>query len=56
MVSELLSFKAWDMKRRILGEDVKIRIEKFDRTNFGFWRMQIENYLHGKKLSLPLLG
>ena len=31
-------------------------IEKFDGTNFGYWRMQIENYLYRKKLHLPLLG
>ena len=31
-------------------------IEKFNGTNFGFWRMQIEDYLYGKKLHLPLLG
>ena len=31
-------------------------IEKFDDTDFGFWRMQIEDYLYGKKLHLPLLG
>ena len=31
------------------------RIEKFDGTNFGFWRMQINDYLYGKKLHLPLL-
>ena len=31
-------------------------IEKFDGTDFGFWRMQIEDYLHGKKLHLPLIG
>ena len=30
-------------------------IEKIDGTNFGFWRMQIEDYLYGKKLHLPLL-
>ena len=30
-------------------------IEKFDSTDFGFWRMQIEDYLCGKKLHLPLL-
>ena len=30
--------------------------EKFDGTDFGFWRMQIEDYLYGKKLHLPLLG
>ena len=32
------------------------RIENFDATYFGFWRMQIEDYLYGKKLHLPLLG
>ena len=31
-------------------------IEKFDGTGFGFWRMQIEHYLYGRKLHLPLLG
>ena len=31
------------------------RIEKFDGTDFGFWRMQIKDYLYGKKLHLPLL-
>ena len=30
-------------------------IEKFDGTDFGYWRMQIEDYLYGKKLHLPLL-
>ena len=32
------------------------RIENFDGTYFGFWRMQIGDYLYGKKLHLPLLG
>ena len=31
-------------------------IENFDGTNFGFWMMQIEDYLYRKKLHLPLLG
>ena len=31
-------------------------IEKFDGTTFGYWRVQIEDYLYGKKLHLPLLG
>ncbi|KAM4111506.1 hypothetical protein ACJW30_05G072500 [Castanea mollissima] len=31
-------------------------IEKFDGTDFVYWRMQIEDYLYGKKLHLPLLG
>ena len=30
-------------------------IEKFNGTDFGFWRMQIEDYLYGKKLHLPFL-
>ena len=32
------------------------RIKKFDGTDFGFQRMQIEDYLYGKKFHLPLLG
>ena len=32
------------------------RIEKFDGTDFTYWRMQIEDYLYGRKLHLPLLG
>ena len=41
----------------ISGEEVKgFGIEKFDGTDFGYWRMQIEDYLYGKKLHLPLLG
>ena len=31
-------------------------IEKFDGTDFTYWRMQIEDYLYGRKLQLPLLG
>ena len=31
-------------------------IEKFDGTNFAYWRMQIEDYLYRRKLHLPLLG
>lgn len=39
------------------GADVKASgIEKFDGTDYGYWRMQIEDYLYGKKLHLPLLG
>ena len=29
-------------------------IEKFDGTDFMYWRMQIEDYLYGRKLHLPL--
>uniref|UniRef100_A0A2N9IQA4 CCHC-type domain-containing protein n=1 Tax=Fagus sylvatica TaxID=28930 RepID=A0A2N9IQA4_FAGSY len=39
------------------GEDGKMsRIEKFDGTDFGYWKIQIEDYLYRKKLHLPLLG
>ena len=31
-------------------------IEKFDGTDFAYWRMQVEDYLYGRKLHLPLLG
>ena len=31
-------------------------IEKFDEIDFAYWRMQIEDYLYGKKLHLSLLG
>ena len=30
--------------------------EKFDGTNFTYWRIQIKDYLYGRKLHLPLLG
>ena len=32
------------------------RIEKFDGTDFAYWRMQIKDYLYGRKLHLPFLG
>lgn len=39
------------------GEALKASaIEKFDETNFEYWRMQIENYLYDEKLHLPLIG
>ena len=39
------------------GEDGNTSgIEKFDGTDFGYWNMQIEDYLYGKKLHLPFLG
>ena len=38
------------------GEEVKgSGIEKFDGTDFGYWRMQIEDYLYENKLHLSLL-
>jgi len=39
------------------GEEGKASgIENFDGTDFGYWRMQIKDYLYGKKWHLPLLG
>ena len=31
-------------------------IEKFNGTDFAYWRMQIGDYLYGRKFHLPLLG
>ena len=31
-------------------------IENFDGIDFGFWRIQIEDYLYWKKLHLSLMG
>jgi hypothetical protein len=39
-----------------MAEEGKLRIEKFDGSNFGFWKMQIEDYLYQKDLYLPLEG
>ena len=38
------------------GSRKSIWNRKFDGIDFGFWRMQIEDYLYVKKLHLPLLG
>ena len=38
------------------ADEGNVRIEKFDCANFGFWKMQIEDYLYQKKLYQPLLG
>ena len=41
----------------MVGEEGKSSgIEKFDGTDFAYWRMQIEDYLYGKKLHLSRLG
>nr|KYP34487.1 Retrovirus-related Pol polyprotein from transposon TNT 1-94 [Cajanus cajan] len=37
-------------------EEGKVKIEKFDGKDFGFWKMQIEDYLYQKKLYQPLIG
>ena len=42
--------------RAMTLEEGKVRIEKFDGSDFGIWKMQIEDYLYQKKLYLPLTG
>ena len=37
-------------------ESSEIGIEKFDGSDFGFWKMQIEDYFYQKDLYEPLLG
>lgn len=51
------SIRAWfEWKAMVEDEGKKLGIGTFDSTNFGFWRMQIKDYLYEKKLHLPLLG
>jgi hypothetical protein len=41
------------------GSDGKRKRKEWNRktgTDFGYWNMQIEDYLYGRKLHLPLLG
>lgn len=35
-------------------KDEKVKIEKFNESDFGFQNMQIEDYLYQKKLYQPL--
>ena len=37
-----------------MAEDMKIQINKFDGSNFNFWKMQIEDVLYQKDLYLHL--
>ncbi|KAG8651744.1 hypothetical protein MANES_06G018150v8 [Manihot esculenta] len=37
-------------------ENPKVRIEKFDGTYFGFWKIQIEDCLYQNNLHEPLSG
>ncbi|GKE48051.1 hypothetical protein Tco_1479309, partial [Tanacetum coccineum] len=37
-----------------MAKDGKIKIDKFHVQDFGFWKMQIEDYLYQKKLYEPL--
>ena len=39
-----------------MAEEGKLKIERFDGTNFGFWKMQIDDYLNQKDLYLPMEG
>ena len=32
------------------ADEGKVKIEKFDGADFGFWKMHIEDYLYQKKL------
>lgn len=36
------------------NEEKALEIEEYDYTDFGFWIMQIENYISRKKLHLQL--
>nr|GEU79809.1 retrovirus-related Pol polyprotein from transposon TNT 1-94 [Tanacetum cinerariifolium] len=38
-----------------MAEDSKMKIDKFDGHDFGFWKMQIEGYMYQKKLHEPLV-
>ena len=38
------------------ADEGKVKIEKFDGTDFGFWKMQIEDYLYQKNMYQPLTG
>ena len=38
------------------ADEGKVKLEKFDGADFGFWKMQIEDYLYQKNLYQPLSG
>ncbi|KAI5312404.1 hypothetical protein L3X38_041577 [Prunus dulcis] len=38
----------------MVADEGKVKIELFDGADFGFWKMQIEDYLYQKKLYQPL--
>jgi len=40
--------------RFVTADEEKIRVERFNGANFGFWKMQIEDYLYQKDFYLPL--
>ena len=39
-----------------MTKDGKVKIEKFNGSNFAFWKMQIKDYLYQKDLFLLLDG
>ncbi|KAL6498549.1 hypothetical protein OROHE_026490 [Orobanche hederae] len=39
-----------------MADNGKVKIDKFEGHDFGFWRMQIEDYLYQKGLHEPLTG
>ena len=38
------------------ADEGRVKLEKFDGTDFGFWKMQIEDYLYQRNLYQPLSG
>ena len=58
MVSELTTgIRArQNSPRSVKMESSKIGIEKFDGSDFSFWKMQIEDCMCQKGLHEPLLG
>ena len=45
-----------DSTRSLKMDSSKLGIEKFDGSDFSFWKMQIEDYLYHKDLHEPLTG
>ena len=39
-----------------MTDDMKLTIEKFNGTNFAYWKMQIKDLLYQKNFYLPLGG
>ena len=38
------------------SEEGKLKIKKFEGSNFAFWKIQIEDYLYQKDLYRPLMS
>ena len=41
---------------KAIAEESKSKIEKFDGSDFAYWKSQMEDYLYQKDLYRPLLG